>query len=126
MLPSKYLGVPLLEGKATQRNWKELLDKMSSKLNKWTHWALNFPSHLTLFKIVLQEMPSYVFSVLSALKVVLRKIRAIQRNFLWGSMEIKQKWALVDWETVCKPKRAGGLGQRDLKITNKVLITNIW
>lgn len=31
-LPSKYLGASLLEGKATQRHWKELLDKMERKL----------------------------------------------------------------------------------------------
>ena len=36
-LSSRYLGAPLLEGKSTQRNWKEILDKMSSKLNNWTH-----------------------------------------------------------------------------------------
>ena len=36
-LPSKYLGAPLFEGKVTQRNWKELLDKMPSKLNNWMH-----------------------------------------------------------------------------------------
>lgn len=77
MLPSKYLGAPLLEGKATQRYWKELLDKMSSKLNNWTHWTLNFPSRLTLVKVVLQVMPFNVFSVLSAPKAVIKKIRAI-------------------------------------------------
>ena len=43
-LSSKYLGTPLLEGKATRRNWKELLDKMSNKLNNCMHRALNFPS----------------------------------------------------------------------------------
>lgn len=52
-LPTKYLVAPLLEGKVTQRNWKELLDKMESKLNNWMHRALNFPSQLTLVKSVL-------------------------------------------------------------------------
>ena len=94
--PSKYLGAPLLEGKATQRNWKELLDKMESKLNNLTQRALNFPSRLTLVKAVLQVMLAYVFSILAALKGVIKKNRAIQRNFLWGSIKIKQKWVLVD------------------------------
>lgn len=51
--PSKYLGAPLLEGKATQRNWKELLEKMESKLSNWRNRALNSPSRLTLVKAVL-------------------------------------------------------------------------
>ena len=41
-------------------------------------------------------------------------------------MEIKQKWALVDWQTVCRPKRDGGFGLRDSKTTNKVLSGKIW
>ena len=77
-LPLKYLGAPLLEGKATQRNWKELLDKMESKLNNWTHRALNFLSKLTLVKAVLQAMLAYVFSILVAPKGVIKKIRGIQ------------------------------------------------
>ena len=71
-------------------------------------------------------MPSYVFSIQVAPKVVLKKIRAIQRNFLWGSTKIKQKWALVDWEMVCRPKREGSLGLRDPEIANKVLSAKIW
>ena len=41
-------------------------------------------------------------------------------------MKIKQKWALVDWEIVYKPKRVGGLGLRDQEITNKVSSAKIW
>ena len=125
-LPTKYFGAPLLAGKATQRNWKELLDKMASKISSWTHRALNFPSQVTLVKAVLQTMPSYVFSVLDTPKGILKKIRAIQWNFLLGSTQIKLKWALVDWETNDYPKRDGGLGLRDLKITNQVLNSKIW
>lgn len=99
---------------------------MSRKLNNQTHQALNFPSRLTLVKAVLQAMLSYVFSVLSTPKVLIKKIWEIQRIFLWGSMEIKQKWALVDWEMMCKPKHVGGLQLRDPKITNKVLSAKIW
>lgn len=87
---------------------------------------LDFPSRLMLVKSVLQTMSSYVFSVHSDPKLVINKIREIQRNYLWGSTEIQQKWALVDWEMVCKPKRFMGLGLRDLEIANKVLSTKIW
>ena len=39
---------------------------------------------------------------------------------------MKQKWALVDWEMVCRPKQVGGLGLRDLEVMNKVLSAKIW
>ena len=125
-LPSKFLGAPLVEGTPKDRQWKELLDKMESKLRNWTYRALNFPARLTLVKAILQAMPTYLFSVLAAPKVILKCIRAIQWNFLWGSSELKQKWALVDWETVCKPKRTDGLGLRDLETANKVMSAKIW
>lgn len=38
---------------------------------------------------------------------------------------MKQKWALVDWEIVYRPKRAGGLGLRDPEVMNKVLSAKI-
>ena len=65
-LPSKYLGAPLAESTIKQVSWKELLDKMKQKLTHWTYRALNFPSRMVLFKAVLEAMPLYLFSVLSA------------------------------------------------------------
>ena len=124
-LPSKILGTPLVEGNPKSRQWKELLDKMESKLRNWTYKALNFPERLTLVKVVLQAMATYMFSVLAAPKTVIKRIRSIQRNFLWGSSEIKQKWALVNWETVCKSKRDEGLGLHDPEVANKVMSTKI-
>lgn len=71
-------------------------------------------------------MPTYRFSILSAPKSILKCIRTIQRNVLWGSTKLKQKWALVDWETVCTPKKAGGLGLQDPEVENKVMSAKIW
>ena len=33
---------------------------------------------------------------------------------------------LVDWGTVCKPKKAGGLGLRDPEVENRVMSAKIW
>ena len=73
-LPPKFLGAPIVEGKPNSRQWKELLDKMESKLRNWTYQALNFLARLTLIKSVLQAMPTYLFSILSAPKAILRRI----------------------------------------------------
>jgi hypothetical protein len=65
---------------------------------------------LVLIKSVLQAMPLYLFSILAAPKWVLKAIRNLQRNFLWGSTGLNRKWALVNWKEVCKTKSEGGLG----------------
>ena len=125
-LPSKYLGALLAESTIKQVSWKELLDKMKQKLTHWTYRALNFPSRMVLVKAVLQAMPLYLFSVLSAPKAVLKQIRNIQRNFLWGSTDDRRKWALVYWATICRPKEAGGLGFWDPISSNKMMGAKIW
>ena len=108
-LPSKYLGAPMAESTIKLISWKELIDKINKKLNLWTYRALNFLSRLILVKSVLQAMPIYLFSVLAALKSIIKQIRNIQRNFLWGGMKGNRKWPLVDCQTICTPKAVGGL-----------------
>ena len=68
-------------------------------------------------------MPIYLFSVLAAPKSIIKKIKNIKRNFLWGGMEGNIKWPLVDWQTICTPKYVGGLGLRDPLDNNKVTST---
>lgn len=71
-------------------------------------------------------MPLYLFSVLVAPKWVLNQIKNLQRRFLWGSSIQKQKWALVNWNTVCSPKDAGGLGLRNPLHSNEVMGARLW
>ena len=71
-------------------------------------------------------MPIYLFSVLAAPKSIIKKIKNIHRNFLWGWKEGNRKWPLVDWQTICTPKALGGLGLRDPLDKNKVMSAKIW
>jgi len=81
--PSKYLGVPLVEGAVKKVSWQDLVDRIRRRLASWTLRPLNLPSRLLLIKHVLQAMPVYLFSLLSAPKTVLKALRGIQRTFLW-------------------------------------------
>jgi len=82
-------------------------------LDNWTYRALNLPGRLTLVKEILQALPIYLFSVMATPKKILKDMRRIQRKFLWGGKDDKNKWALVNWDMVCTPKLNGGLGLRD-------------
>jgi len=71
-------------------------------------------------------MSLYLFSISAAPKWVLKNIRNLQRNFLWGSSGHKRKWALVKWTEVCLPKSAGGLGLRVPLYNNNIMGARIW
>lgn len=47
------------------------------------------------------------------------------RDFLWGSSKEKRKIHWVSWKDICKPKARGGLGIRDVAVTNRTLL-NKW
>jgi hypothetical protein len=125
-LPSKYLGIPLIDNALKNSSWDLLLSSFSKRLSSWTFRVLNLPSRLILLKAVLQALPIYAFSALAAPKFILTAIKSIQRNFLWQGLAKEKKIALVSWDKLCKPKKQGGLGLRDPGIMNKVLSAKIW
>ena len=50
------------------------------------------------------------------------RLEKLKRWFLWGGNSNQKKIAWVSWGTVCMPKEAGGLGIRDLRKFNYVLL----
>lgn len=71
-------------------------------------------------------MPLYLFSILAAPKWVLKRLRNLQYDFLWGSSATNHKWALVKWDTVYMPKIKGSIGLRDLEYSNTIMNAKIW
>jgi hypothetical protein len=54
--------------------------------------------------------------------LVWKKIRRIQREFLWGCRRGSNKISWIKWDTVCLPKKKGGLGVRDVRVVNMSLL----
>eukprot|EP00253_Pinus_taeda_P021887 PITA_21887 len=125
-LPSKYLGAPMIASALKHASWTDLLDKFEAKLSLWTYRSLNMASRVILIKAILQSLPLYLFSLLAAPKWVIKAIRNLQRNFLWGSSGHNRKWALLKWDKVCLPKKSGGIGIRDPELSNTVMGAKLW
>jgi hypothetical protein len=125
-LPSKYLGIPLIDNALRNSSWEHLLSSFTKRLSSWTLRVLNLPSHLILLQAILQTLLIYTFSVLAAPKFVLTTIKSLQRNFIWQGLNTGKKIVLISWDKLCQPKAQGGLGLRDPFIMNKVLRAKIW
>jgi len=59
----KYLGFPILKGRAKRNDFHFIIEKMQSRLASWKHRLLNKPGRLTLASSVLSSIPSYYMQV---------------------------------------------------------------
>jgi hypothetical protein len=68
-------------------------------------------------------VPSPFFPLFyEAASIRVKEIVRIQRKFLWGGVSDRKRISWVKWETICLPKAEGGLGVRDIRITNISLL----
>ena len=77
----------------------------------------------TLIRSTLLNLPIYFMSLLKLPSSVRRRLKQIQRDFLWGGGNLERKPHLIRWEVVCLSKKKGGLGVKCFSILNKALLS---
>ena len=92
------------------------------KLARWKQRHLSFGGRVTLIQSTLSSIPIYFLSFFRLPRKVADNLIGIQRSFLWGGGSEQRKIAWVKWETICLPKQKGGLGIKDIRTFNKVLL----
>ena len=123
-LPIRYLGLPLVEGQMTIREWQPVLEAMERRLGGWRARLLSRGGRLVLLKAVLSAIPTYFMSVFRLPIGICNRMEAIMRRFFWRGADTNgtRGQALVKWSTVCRPTTEGGLGVRNLRHTNTALL----
>ncbi|GKD64091.1 RNA-directed DNA polymerase, eukaryota, reverse transcriptase zinc-binding domain protein [Tanacetum coccineum] len=79
--PFHYLGVKIGAYMSRIISWKEVIEKISSRLSKWKIKTLSSGSRLTILKSVLTTLPLYYMSIYKAPAVVLKDLKSIRRDF---------------------------------------------
>ena len=121
-----YLGVPLSLGAQRRDYWQKILDKFRSKVSHWTYRWLSSAGRLVMLKTVVQSLPIYRCGVQIPPSSFVRDFDALSRQFLWSGSLLSSKWSLVKWETVCRPKHAGGLGLHLMVLVVTALAAKIY
>ncbi|GKD44979.1 RNA-directed DNA polymerase, eukaryota, reverse transcriptase zinc-binding domain protein, partial [Tanacetum coccineum] len=126
-LPVRYLGVPLVTKKIGIANCKQLVDKVTQKLNDRKNTSLSYAGRAQLIASVLGSMQVYWGSVFLLPKAVVIDIEKLFKRFLWNSGESCKGKAKVAWKDVFKPKDQGGMGFKSLEVWNKtLLVKHLW
>ncbi|CAN1841739.1 Putative ribonuclease H protein At1g65750 [Linum perenne] len=98
---------------------------MDVKLAGWKAHNLSLAGRVTLASSVLNAIPAYAMQTSLLPAYICDSIDRKIRNFIWGSTEGARKIHNINWETVCKPKKLGGLGLRNARDLNKAFLMKI-
>jgi hypothetical protein len=127
LLPNMiYLGHPLIFNHNDRaKAYEFILNKFRSKLTMLKANKLNHAGRLTYINSVLALIPIYYMSTVLFSKTFISKITSIIWNFWWAGVQEdngSSSFHFRSWKDICRPKREGGLGVRDLFTVNCSLI----
>lgn len=129
-LPFTYLGATIGASCKRKSFWKPLTKKVSMRLARWRCNTLSKQGRLTLINAVVDALPLYWTTLYRLPKGTVAEIEKVKRRFLWRVMgetdKIQIKLHLVNWQTICKSKIAGGLGVTQLDKKNSTMLAKWW
>nr|GEU81705.1 RNA-directed DNA polymerase, eukaryota, reverse transcriptase zinc-binding domain protein [Tanacetum cinerariifolium] len=125
--PFTYLGTKVGENMSRKEAWKEVVDKVLSRLSKWKTKTLSIGGRFTLFKSVLGSMSIFHISIFKVPSYVLKTLESIHSRFFNGQDHKNRKASWVKWDNVLTSRDKGGLGVASLYALNRGLMFRwIW
>ncbi|GJX82377.1 RNA-directed DNA polymerase, eukaryota [Tanacetum coccineum] len=120
--PFSYLGTKVGGSMTRVDAWKEVVDKVKSRLSKWKMKTLSIGGRLTLLKSVLGSIPIFHMSIFRVPTGVLKTLESIRSQFFNGNEVGSKKASWVKWNDVLMDKARGGLGVASLYALNRGLL----
>ncbi|GKB19941.1 RNA-directed DNA polymerase, eukaryota, reverse transcriptase zinc-binding domain protein [Tanacetum coccineum] len=117
--PFTYLGTKVGGNMSRKQAWKEVVDKVLSRLSRWKMKLLSIGGRLTLLKSVLGSMPIFHMSIFKVPSSILKSLESIRSRFFNGQDPKSNKASWVKWNKVLTPKDKGGLGVSSLFALNR-------
>jgi hypothetical protein len=114
--------MPTHVGRSKKQAFNYIQDCVWKKLKGWKARHLSFAGRSTLIKAVAQAIPTYVMSCFLLPKELCSHMESMICKLWWGSNNEKRKIHWVKWSKICKNKRNGGLGFREMRAFNEALL----
>lgn len=121
----RYLGVPSIHKGVTMSSCSYIMERISSRLAAWKDKTLSFAGRVILAKSVLATIPYYAMQTMFFPVGVCDEIERKIRRFIWGGIEGSRKCHMVNWDTITKSRKGGGLGLRQIRDMNLAFFTKL-
>ena len=119
----KYLGLPSFVGRRKKASFNFIKEKVWKKLQGWEEKLLSQAGREVLIKVVVQAIPTYTMSCFKIPIGLCSEIESLVKKFCWGQRGERRKIHWVKWESLCQPKKEGGMGFKDLALFNDALLS---
>lgn len=124
-LPVRYLAMPLTSKQYTVVDCEYLVERMTTRIRSWNARHRSYTTRLQLVNSVLLSISIYWSQTVIIPKKVLHQINHICRSYLWHGVVDSNAPGNVNWEKVCRLKKEGGLGVRNLYYWNLAAVGKI-
>jgi hypothetical protein len=118
----KYLGLPAMVGRSKTRTFKSICSRVQKKIDGWKEKFLSQAGKEILIKAIVQAIPTYCMSVFLLPKVLCKSLNTLINKFWWGHKANHNRISWMSWERLGFSKARGGMGFRDLQVSNKALL----
>jgi hypothetical protein len=96
-----------------------LIEKLDKYLSGWSVIVLSLGGRLVRLNTVLDALPTFPMGAIELPMALLQAIEGLHHAFLRNSGDRSSgEKCLVAWAAVCRPKRVGGLGIKQLLLKN--------
>ena len=121
-----YLGAPMFLSRAPSKDFVFLEDKLETKLSGWRSNCLSLAGRRNLINSVAQSMLIYTMSSFSIPNKVCNNLDALTRRFWWKPKQKEGRFlAWKAWDSLCYPRKSGGLGFKKAKNINFALLAKL-
>jgi hypothetical protein len=117
-----YLGFRLKPGVSTSADWYWLVALFERRIGFWCNKWLSLGGRLILVKSVLEGLAVYWMTLARIPNKIIILLRSLSFNFLWNDLAGKRRFHLCSWQSLVRPRKAGGWGLKNLSIFNTTLL----
>ncbi|XP_062014434.1 uncharacterized protein LOC133730954 [Rosa rugosa] len=122
----KYLGLPTFWHRSKKAALGYIKDSITKKVKGWKQATLSQAGKELLIKAIATAIPAYPMACFKFPVSLCTQLNGILANFWWGSQDSNGlHWK--SWDFLCLPKKAGGMGFRNLEdFNNSLLAKQAW
>lgn len=119
---AKYLGLPTPNGRIRCGLFQPLEERFHKRMIAWKEKFLSAAGKEVLIKSVAQALPIYIMSVFKLPLNLCDELMKQVRAFWWCAEKGRRKVQWIPWEKLVMPKSFGGMGFKDIRLMNQVML----